>query len=136
MTNTTTATANTDARVLALKEAGATWKFIALEMGYGWNGANMDGGRAKRAYNRAVKAGVAAGEVKLPKTLTDKLAKAQEAKAKPAAKVAAKTPAKKAPAKSAPKGNGKAPAIKRTAKPVAKPVEVAPVVEDEAVDAA
>lgn len=81
-----------DARVLALKEAGATWRFIAMEMGYGWNGANMDGGRAKRAYNRAKKAGVEAAEVKLPKTLEAKLAAAKAAKTakKPAAATADK----------------------------------------------
>jgi hypothetical protein len=75
-----------DARVLALKEAGATWRFIATEMGWGWNGANMDGGRAKRAYLRALKAQVDPAEVKLPKALTAKLEKAKAPKAAPAPK--------------------------------------------------
>lgn len=133
MTTTATSAAVLDARVFALRTLhaakGATWKFCATEvLGAEWTGANMDGGRALRAYKRAVKAGVVAEDVKLPKTLMDKLAKGQ------AAKTAKATPAKKAePTKAAPKkaaparrqptGNGKAPAIKRVAKPVAQKPE-------------
>lgn len=79
-----------DMQVLGLKAAGATWKFIAIEMGWGWNGANMDGGRAKRAYLRAVKREVVAAEVVLPKTLMTKLAAAQKAKTSPKVTVDAK----------------------------------------------
>jgi hypothetical protein len=44
--------AQRDAWVYEAKHSGATWKSIALTCGWGWNGGNMDGGRAKRAFNR------------------------------------------------------------------------------------
>lgn len=107
-TTTTTATPTTakttaeqkaqqkqDMQVLGLKAAGATWKFIAIEMGWGWNGANMDGGRAKRAYLRAVKAEAKVEQVKLPQTLTKKLAAAQAAKTKAPVKAAKAAPVKR-----------------------------------------
>lgn len=115
MTATTdTKPATTDAYVLALKENGATWKFIALEFGWGWNGTNMDGGRAKRAYLRARKAGVDATEVELPEELATKLAEAKAPKAKAAKAKAVKpvvededeveaTPEAEAPKPQAPK---------------------------------
>lgn len=62
-----------DELVLSLRRNGATWKAIALTMGYGWNGANMDGGRAKRAYNRALKAEAAANEPQ-PEKISDNVA--------------------------------------------------------------
>lgn len=44
--------AQRDAWVWQAKHDGQTWKTIAITCGFGWNGANMDGGRAKRAFNR------------------------------------------------------------------------------------
>ena len=117
-TKTATAAATSDAIAYALKaEHGATWKFIAtVHLGVEWAGANMDGGRALRAVNRAKKAGVNPAEVKIPAELAKKLAAAKAPKAKAA------TPAK-------PEAK---PAAKRTRKPAAAKV-TAPVVADEPV---
>lgn len=81
-----------DLRVRILKDGGATWRSIADLMGFGWNGANMDGGRAKRAYNRAVKAELNRELTKTEQTWIEKVGK-------PGAKIKSATPAKAAPAK-------------------------------------
>lgn len=119
--STSTTTATSDAIAHALKAKGATWKFIAtVHLGVSWDGANMDGGRALRAVNRAKKAGVNPDDVKLPVALTKQLLAATAPKAK------VEKPAAKAPAK---------PAAKRTRKLATKAATPAPVVADEPVSA-
>jgi len=84
-----------DRKVLKLKLMGATWQFIATTCGWGWNGANMDGGRAKRAYLRALKEGANPEEIEVEQELLDELAAIEAEKA---AKRAAKKSGKKAAA--------------------------------------
>lgn len=118
---TVSAAATSDAIAYALKSKGATWKFIAtVHLGVSWDGANMDGGRALRAVNRAKKAGVNVDEVKLPLALTKLMMAANAPKAKAATPAKAET---KKTTKRAPRQQVRRDAIIKA--------EAAPVVADE-----
>lgn len=86
-----------DLQIWGLRDAGLTWRLTAEIAGFGWNGANMDGGRALRAWKRADKA-ILAGLV-TPKDCRDALldlAEAEDAIVEAAAKAKAKVDAARA----------------------------------------